>query len=310
MLHPSLTKWLVNYARSKDVTEGYADDWTVAQIRDPAQRIVDRIDVLMRGAKTGSPFQHWDHLRQFGKSKMSRAKLSQYSGKLDAKQIALGMNAARRNARRLADDAKSLFDITRYQTAAAIAILSIEESGKVSILRGLALAPDSASRRKLWKDYRSHRRKNGAWIIPELFLKGARTLESLQCVVDPSAEHTALLDQVKQIALYTDCLGAAHWSEPLNVIDKNLSGSLVNTADLLAKGTTVTEREIELWIEYMAPTYGASLAYQKHSLSKWYAAMRENDLWEDGTISLDTFLWGNEKKTGFRNVVTDNDPHP
>lgn len=241
---------------------------------------------------------------------MPRAKLSQYSGKLDAKQIALGMNAAQHNARRLADDAKSLFDIARYPTAAGLAILSIEESGKVSILRGLVLAPDLESRRQLWKAYRSHRRKNGAWIIPELFLKGARTLESLQCVVDPSAEHTALLDQVKQIALYTDCLGAAHWSEPLNVIDENLSGSLVNTADLLAKGTIVTEREIELWIEYMAPTYGASLACQKHSLSKWYAAMRENDLWEDGTIPLDTFLWGNEKKTGFRNVVTDNDPHP
>ena len=30
-----------------DVTEGYAADWTVEQLREPAQRIADRIDELM-----------------------------------------------------------------------------------------------------------------------------------------------------------------------------------------------------------------------------------------------------------------------
>ena len=49
MLPPSLTKRLVNHARPNDVTEGYAADWTVAQLREPAQKIADRIEVLMRG---------------------------------------------------------------------------------------------------------------------------------------------------------------------------------------------------------------------------------------------------------------------
>ena len=49
MLHPSLTKRLVNHARPNDVTEGYAADWTIAQLRDPAQRIADRIEMLMQG---------------------------------------------------------------------------------------------------------------------------------------------------------------------------------------------------------------------------------------------------------------------
>ena len=227
---------------------------------------------------------------------MPKTKLTQYSGKLNAAHITLGMNAARRNACRLADDAKSLFDIASYSTATALAILSIEESGKESILRGLALAPNAKRRRELWKAYRSHRSKNVAWIIPELFLKGARTLESLQLASDPSAEHTALLNMLKQISLYTDCLGASHWSEPQHAIDENLSRALVNTADLLARENEVTEREIELWIEHMGPTCSESLDRQKASLSKYYAAMRENGLWEDGTISLDTFLWGNEKK--------------
>ena len=48
MLPRSLTKRLVNHARPPDVTEGYAADWTVEQLREPAQRVADRIDELMR----------------------------------------------------------------------------------------------------------------------------------------------------------------------------------------------------------------------------------------------------------------------
>ena len=46
MLPRSLTKRLVNHARRSDVTESYAADWTVEQLREPAQRIADRIDEL------------------------------------------------------------------------------------------------------------------------------------------------------------------------------------------------------------------------------------------------------------------------
>ena len=223
---------------------------------------------------------------------MPNSKLSQYRGKLDAAQIADGINAVQRNARRLADDAKSLFDLARYPTATAIAILSIEESGKVRILRGLALERNVERQHQLWKEFRSHRSKNSAWILPELYMNGARTLESLRLAADPSAEHTALLDKVKQIALYADCLGTAHWSEPLNVIDEDLTYSLVSTADLLAESRTITKREIQLWIEHMGPTYGESLERQKISLSNWYAAMRENGLSQQDSISVERFLWG------------------
>ncbi len=42
----SLTKRLVNHVRDGDVTEGYAADWTVEQLRKPAQLVADRIDAL------------------------------------------------------------------------------------------------------------------------------------------------------------------------------------------------------------------------------------------------------------------------
>ena len=47
MLPRSLTKRLVNHARPSDVTEGCAADWTVEQLREPAQRVADQIEVLM-----------------------------------------------------------------------------------------------------------------------------------------------------------------------------------------------------------------------------------------------------------------------
>ena len=47
MLPRSLTKRLVNHARRTDVTEDYAADWTIRQLREPAQRIADRIEELM-----------------------------------------------------------------------------------------------------------------------------------------------------------------------------------------------------------------------------------------------------------------------
>ena len=48
LLPESLVKRLVNHRRSSDdVTQGYAADWTLEQLRGPSQRIADRIDVLI-----------------------------------------------------------------------------------------------------------------------------------------------------------------------------------------------------------------------------------------------------------------------
>ena len=220
--------------------------------------------------------------------------MAKYTGKLSAAQIAHGMNIACRNARRLADDAKLLLDAGRYPTAASIAALSIEESGKVSLLRGLASAPNKEVRRRNWKDYRNHRSKNVAWILPDLVAQGARDLDSLRLAAVPSSDHTAVLNQVKQIGFYTDSWGDAQWTDPEAVIDENMSRSLVDIADLLAKSRVVTVKEVELWIKHMRPVYGAALDEMKTALLDWYSEMRENNLWEDGDISVEAFVLGNQ----------------
>lgn len=82
-----------------------------------------------------------------------------YRGKLSVAQVAGGMNAATQNAARLAADARLFFSNARWPTAASVAALSIEEAGKVVILRRFLTASDEEIR-ALWKDYRSHTRKN------------------------------------------------------------------------------------------------------------------------------------------------------
>ncbi|MCY4596450.1 MAG: AbiV family abortive infection protein [Bryobacterales bacterium] len=141
-------------------------------------------------------------------------------------------------------------------------------------------------------DFKHHRSKNVAWIIPRLVIQGARTLESLRIAADQSAEHTEFLEEVKQKALYADFDSKSSWNEPEDQIDEAFAGYLVNTAESLASGEAVTEREIELWIEYMSPSYGAPLEHQKISLSIWYAAMRQEGHWEEGCIPVESFLWG------------------
>ena len=222
-----------------------------------------------------------------------KSKLSQYTGELEPPQVAHGMNAADRNARRLAEDAKLLLEADRFPTATALAVLSIEESGKIPILRQLVSAPNT-ERKRIWREYRSHQKKNVMWILPILVASGARDLDSLAPAADVSGEHTALIDQLKQISLYTDCLGNAHWSEPENAIDGELARLLVSTAELLARSSSTTAEEIELWKKHMAPVYGAPLDVQKAALVNWFSALKENGLRDedDAPPSAEEFFLG------------------
>jgi AbiV family abortive infection protein len=120
--------------------------------------------------------------------------LPEYRGSLDAAAVAEGINAANRNARRLVADAKLLLDAERYPSAAALAALAIEESGKVAILRALAVAKSPEELRAQWRRYRDHRSKNGAWILPSLVAQGARQLHHLGEIVGGSSRCPRLVN--------------------------------------------------------------------------------------------------------------------
>jgi hypothetical protein len=82
----------------------------------------------------------------------------QYAGKLTPQQADEGISAASRNTTRLAADARLLFDHGRYASARALAILAIEENGKIPILHGITAASE-LELKSAWNDYRNHKQK-------------------------------------------------------------------------------------------------------------------------------------------------------
>jgi AbiV family abortive infection protein len=215
--------------------------------------------------------------------------LNPYKGKLTAEAVAKGFNAAIDNAVSLLEDAKILFEHNRFPTAASLAVLSIEESGKTRILRSLALVDDEAELKSLWQEYRSHRAKNGASIFLELALGGARHLQDFRETVNPKAEHTAVIDAIKQIGFYTDCSGNCHWSKPDEIIDADLANWLIKTAEVLSKkGEHVTVKEIELWIQHMKPHWKTEFA--KSALIDWCKAMEAEGLKFDYVGKMEKFV--------------------
>ncbi len=207
---------------------------------------------------------------------MKFKRLNAYKGRISVPQIVEGMNAAVRNSCRLSADARLLLEGNRFPSATALAILAIEEAGKVSILRGLSIAPNDEVIKASWKAYRSHIAKNAAWIIADLARNGASTLNDLRPIYDPESEHTAQLDALKQISFYTDCLGAAHWSEPHEVIDVNLAKAMVKLSELLTPKRKIEVREIELWVEHVAPHWGTQGMF--NAAVNFYDAMRAEGL--------------------------------
>lgn len=222
---------------------------------------------------------------------MPGKKLNQYKGRLNPAQIAEGINSARRNAMRLAEDAALLLKACRFPTAASMATLAIEEAGKPSLLRQLALARTDRELAEAWRDYRSHTRKNVMWILVDLVARGARKLDDLKPIFDPDSDHPELLDQVKQLGFYTDCLGKAHWSLPSEAIDESLARTLVATASILVTSDhEVTPKEIELWIKHLRPVWKGHPSWMEKALENWYGEMETLGLVPKGGNVMTKFI--------------------
>lgn len=184
------------------------------------------------------------------------SRLAQYRGALTPSQAAEGIALARTNAARLIADAELLLQNDRHASASALAILAIEELGKVQVIKTIVLQSDETGLKRAWKEYRNHRAKNVQWIIPKLAVEGARTLEEMRPAADPNEEHTAMLDSVKQLAFYTDCFNASpRWSEPTDAVDPKFADAILSTARLLNRDCETTVRELELWTTIVGPHY-------------------------------------------------------
>jgi AbiV family abortive infection protein len=216
-------------------------------------------------------------------------KLSQYRDFLTCEQISVGMKAATQNAARLADDAELLLKAGRFPSASALAILSLEESGKSTILRSMSTASTRAEIVALWKSYRRHLDKHVLSVLPRRVQRGAKRLsELIDCVTDATLDEKTTFDSVKQLGLYTDCVGKGHWSIPIEIIDEALASSMVTMAKSLSKRShTVTVRELELWVMHMQQ------GNTTENLLSWAKAMEQEGLYPSGYAdTMATFTMG------------------
>jgi len=209
---------------------------------------------------------------------MADRKLKQYRSFLTTEQIAAGMTCAKRNAKRIAEDAQLLFDAERYPSALSLAILSLEESGKLIVLRKMATVTTEQECLDLWRDYRRHTAKHTLTLMPERISKGARRLiEFKECVDDSAQGEKETYDALKQLGFYTDCLGDAHWSIPTEVIDGKLAEMLVRfAASTSLQERETTPREIELWVMHM------QTGLTRPNLISWAKAMVAEGLQPEG----------------------------
>ncbi len=206
----------------------------------------------------------------------SQSPLSPFRGTLTANEVADGINAAIRNAKRLAADAKILLDAKRFPSAASMAALSVEESEKVSTLRAMCLSRSKTELTGAWKDYRSHHPKNTAWILSELVQKGARHLSEFKDATNTNGEVVEVLDMLKQLGFYTDSYRKGFWTEPSAMIDSTVARTLVEIAESMCAKAEVTPREIELWVEHVGPAWLSRK--MPDALMRWAKAMEKEGL--------------------------------
>lgn len=206
----------------------------------------------------------------------------QFTQKITLDKAAEISEGAIKNAKSLLEDAKLLFENAKYPRAISLAILSIEESGKPSIIRSIILEDDPKEISNLWKSYRKHRDKNSMWIVPELILNGARTLESLRKVVYPKSDHPQTLDNLKQLCFYSDVFTKGKLSLPENVANKDVAKSLITIAESSIKETLNSVDALEIWVKHLKPVWKTDMRGVKKALLSCYLELEEKNLIEKG----------------------------
>jgi AbiV family abortive infection protein len=218
----------------------------------------------------------------------------QYNQKLTPEKAAKGIEVANKNALSLLSDAILLFDHKRFERSVALAILAIEEAGKSSIIRSILVEDDPKELKKGWQNYRRHHEKNAFWIVPELAAQGASHIEDLRKTVDKDSDHNEVLDNLKQLAFYTDAFSKCKWSIPSEVITEEIASGILQTAKIMAgKPDSImsSAKELEIWVKHVKPVWKKEMVLMKQALINCYQEAEDLGLIEKGmTTKMIEFL--------------------
>lgn len=223
-------------------------------------------------------------------------KLNRYLGRLSSAQIAQGINCANANAKRLLADAELLCQNGRYPSAVGMAILAIEEAGKEPVLRTVALARNAEELKTSWKDYRTHTEKNRLLAVLNITASGANKLEDYKPLFF-GHEYPQLIENLKQVSFYTDCLEKAHWSTPTEVIDEKMAKQIVVCAKLIIDAKhVVAEKEIELLLKHLRPVWKIDFKLMKAAMKDYLIEMLRLGLIEGSAEDVISFVDGKKDR--------------
>ena len=209
-------------------------------------------------------------------------KQQQYNQRLTPKKAAEGINTITDNARALLSDAQLLYDNDKYERATALAILAIEEAGKVSIIRAILVEDNQKELNKQWKRFRSHNEKNWGLAFPDYVYRETNNVEDFRPLFDNS-DHGQVFDQLKQLSIYTDLFKNGNWSSPDKVITKEIATSILSTVKLFIdkdEQAMTTEDELKLWVKHLKPVWKKDMLKMKQALINCY-----NEAEESGVLS-------------------------
>jgi AbiV family abortive infection protein len=227
-------------------------------------------------------------------SKPSELKAIAWRGPLTPALAAGGINAAIRNARRLLNDATTLYKVGSFPSATALGILAIEEYGKVNIIHQILLAKTDLARKKLWRKYTSHTAKNTAWVMPNLLKSGARSVDDFRMLFEKDAKHQYVLDDFKQWGLYTECRGTA-WSEPVQNIQAEMAIEVLNHAHaLITPLPEFSEERMEVYVKHLSPVWtehneDADTTAIRNALADYYKECQQRGWMRQGVDPHDFF---------------------
>ena len=211
-----------------------------------------------------------------------------YEGALTPAEAVEGMAAAMRNCRRLAADASILLAAGSWPTATSLAILAVEEAGKVVVLRRLSTTTNCAELKVGWKGYNWHQHKIGGSLGLNTAHGPMTDLAVLQTAMDERTASAVRVDQLKQSGFYSDCLPDAQdrpgWKEPSSCINEEVARLWVKAANEQAAKPDVMLREIELLVEHSGPVTGIpNIGFDRLA---WLQAMKAEGLLKKSVVEL------------------------
>lgn len=161
-----------------------------------------------------------------------KSKPDPYRGTLNPFQIAEGIRSVKNNGARLFKDAELLYEQKRFPSASSLAILTIEEFGKIPILRRMALANSPNQWQACWRDFSNHLAKSLSWMIPFLIRSDEKSTEDQYRLFKESRD-PELLNSLKQLGFYVGCYGKAHWALPDKVMEQENADVAMRSARIV-----------------------------------------------------------------------------